>query len=78
MHEYLDLYTEVQNPDTTELINFPFGGRFCGLIPPRARISLYRTIAFSFYTDKNETTPDVFTGKYSFINDCKLINSNQN
>ncbi|XP_065225837.1 tolloid-like protein 2 isoform X2 [Planococcus citri] len=68
-HEYLDLYAEVQHPDATELINSPFGGRFCGLIPPRARISLYRTIAFSFYTDKNETTPDVFVGRYTFIND---------
>lgn len=70
-HEYLDLYSEVQNPDTTELINSPFGGRFCGSIPPRGRISLYRTIAFSFYTDKNDTTPDIFTGRYAFINDCK-------
>ncbi|XKL66755.1 hypothetical protein PGB90_010175 [Kerria lacca] len=68
-HEYLDLYSKVQNPDTTELINSPFGGRFCGLIPPRSRISLYRTIAFSFYTDKNDTVPEIFTGKYSFIND---------
>lgn len=70
-HEYLDLYSEVQNPDSNELINSPFGGRFCGLIPPRSRISLYRTIAFSFYTDKNETAADIFTGRYAFINDCK-------
>ncbi|XP_024085153.1 cubilin isoform X2 [Cimex lectularius] len=70
-HEYLDVYSEVQQPETSELINSPFGGRFCGPIPPRRRISLYRAIAISFYTDKNITTPELFAGRYSFINDSE-------
>lgn len=68
----MDIYAEVQSPDPAELINSPFGGRYCGPIPPRRRISLYRAIALSFYTGKNETVPDLFEGRYSFINECKL------
>lgn len=69
--EYMDIYAEVQSSDPGDLINSPFGGRYCGPIPPRRRISLYRAIALSFYTSKNSTTTDLFTGRYSFINACK-------
>lgn len=68
----MDIYAEVQSPDPAELINSPFGGRYCGPIPPRRRISLFRAIALSFYTGKNETTPDIFEGRYQFINECKI------
>lgn len=68
----MDVYSEVQQVDTEDLINSPFGGRYCGLIPPRDRTSLYRTVAFSFYTDKNSTTQTLFEGHYMFKNDCKL------
>ena len=71
MHEHMDVYAEVQSSDPAELINSPFGGRYCGPIPPRHRISLYRAIALSFYTDKNSTTPDLFEGRYAFINECE-------
>ncbi|KAF5284497.1 hypothetical protein FQA39_LY17032 [Lamprigera yunnana] len=71
IHEYMDMYSEVVQPDPAELINSPFGGRYCGPISPRRRISLYRVIALSFYTDKNNSTPDLFTGRYSFINDSE-------
>lgn len=67
----MDIYAEVQSPDPADLINSPFGGRYCGPVPPRRRISLYRAIALSFYTSKNETTSDLFEGRYSFINECK-------
>ncbi|XP_037910464.1 tolloid-like protein 2 isoform X3 [Hermetia illucens] len=67
-HEYMDIYAEVQTSDAADLINSPFGGRYCGPIPPRRRISMYRAIALSFFTNKNETLPDLFTGRYSFIN----------
>lgn len=70
-HEYLDVYSEVQQPDASELINSPFGGRFCGPIPPRRRISLYRALALSFYTDKNSTDSELFRGRYAFINDSE-------
>jgi hypothetical protein len=70
--EYIDIYAEVQSPDPAELINSPFAGRYCGPIPPRRRISLYRAIALSFYTEKFEVTPDLFEGRYSFINECKF------
>lgn len=68
----MDIYTEVQSSDAADLINSPFSGRFCGPVPPRRRVSLYRSIALSFYTIKNETTPDVFTGTYTFIPDCTV------
>lgn len=69
--EYMDIYAEVQSSDPGDLINSPFGGRYCGPIPPRRRISLYRAVALSFYTSKNSTTTELFTGRYSFINACK-------
>lgn len=71
--EYMDIYAEVQSPDPAELINSPFGGRYCGPIPPRRRISLYRAVALSFYTSKNYTLPDLFEGRYQFINECKFF-----
>ena len=41
-HEHLDLFTEIKNPDVKSLIETPFGGRYCGKIPPRPRISMYK------------------------------------
>ena len=35
-HEHLDLFTEIRRPDVTSLIETPFGGRYCGKIPPRS------------------------------------------
>ncbi|CAK9794637.1 Tolloid-like protein 1 [Anthophora quadrimaculata] len=68
VHEYMDLYSEIRSENTTKLVETPFGGRFCGPIPPRRRVSLYQGIAFSFYTDKNITLPSLFSGTYAFIN----------
>ncbi|XP_076374549.1 CUB domain-containing protein 2 isoform X4 [Megalopta genalis] len=68
VHEYMDFYTEIRTENMTKLIETPFGGRFCGPIPPRRRISLYQGIAFSFYTDINITLPSLFGGVYTFIN----------
>lgn len=65
----MDIYAEIQSSDPAELINSPFGGRHCGPIPPRKRVSLYRAIALSFFTTKNITTPDVFEGTYGFVNE---------
>ncbi|XP_066598102.1 tolloid-like protein 1 isoform X2 [Prorops nasuta] len=67
-HEYMDVYTEIRSENTTKLIDTPFGGRYCGPIPPRKRVSLYQGIALSFYTDKNITLPNLFSGIYTFIN----------
>jgi hypothetical protein len=72
----MDIYAEVQSPDPAELINSPFGGRYCGPIPPRRRISLYRAVALSFFTAKNQTLPDIFEGRYQFINECKRATEN--
>lgn len=69
-HEYMDLYTEIRSENTSKLVETPFGGRFCGPIPPRRRVSLYQGIALSFYTDKNITFPSLFSGTYAFINAC--------
>nr|XP_012232025.1 PREDICTED: dorsal-ventral patterning tolloid-like protein 1 isoform X3 [Linepithema humile] len=68
VHEYMDIYSEIRSENTTKLIETPFGGRFCGPIPPRRRVSLYQGIALSFFTDKNITVPSVFGGIYRFIN----------
>ncbi|XP_018580100.1 tolloid-like protein 1 [Anoplophora glabripennis] len=67
----MDVYSEVLQPDPAELVNTPFGGRYCGPIPPRARVSLYRALALSFHTDKNASTSDIFLGRYQFINDSE-------
>lgn len=68
----MDIYAEVQSSDPADLINSPFGGRYCGPIPPRRRISLYRAVALSFFTGKNETSTDLFGGRYQFVNACKF------
>lgn len=68
----MDVYTEIQSENTTKLIETPFGGRYCGPIPPRRRVSLYRGVALSFYTDKNITQPTLFSGRYTFINACEF------
>ncbi|XP_011309248.1 bone morphogenetic protein 1-like isoform X2 [Fopius arisanus] len=67
-HEYMDVYTEIRSDNATKLIETPFGGRYCGPIPPRRRVSLYQGIALSFFTDKNITQSTLFSGRYSFIN----------
>lgn len=70
VHEYMDIYSEVQSSEPAELINSPFGGRYCGTIPPRRRISMYRAVAISFFSNKNVST-DLFEGTFRFINACK-------
>ncbi|XP_064103778.1 cubilin-like isoform X5 [Macrobrachium nipponense] len=72
-HEYLDMYTEIKDPKNVDLLNTPFGGRYCGPIGPRLRISLYSTIIISFYTDLVNTTSDLFLASYEFINGSKYI-----
>lgn len=69
----MDIYAEVQSSDPADLINSPFGGRYCGPILPRRRISLYRAVALSFFSSKNATSGELFTGRYSFINACKFF-----
>jgi hypothetical protein len=71
VHEYLDLYVEIKDSNVSDLINSPFGGRYCGPIAPRRRISLYRTLALGFFTDKNSSYPELFGGSYAFVNDCE-------
>ena len=71
-HEYLDVFSELRRPDE-DLLETPFGGRFCGMIAPRARISLYNSLVLSFYTDQTETDGDLFYGTYQFINACKSM-----
>jgi len=54
------------------LIETPFGGRHCGKIPPRPRISLYRAISFVFLSDRDNVTEARFSGTYEFIPDDKF------
>ncbi|CAH1155200.1 unnamed protein product [Phaedon cochleariae] len=80
VHEYLDVYAEVLQPAAAQLVNTPFGGRYCGPIRPRTRVSLYRALALSYHSDKNSSTADIFQGIYQFINDSEYdsIFSEQN
>jgi hypothetical protein len=71
VHEYLDLYVEIKDSNVSDLINSAFGGRYCGPIAPRRRISLYRTLALGYFTDKNSSYPELFGGSYAFVNDCE-------
>ncbi|KAG1651900.1 Cubilin [Nymphon striatum] len=70
-HEYLDIYMEVKN-STDKLIDAPFGGRYCGIISPRFRISLYSTLTLGFHTEFPEVS-NVYTGKYEFISADKFV-----
>lgn len=67
----MDIYAEVQSSDPADLINSPFGGRYCGPIPPRRRISLHRAVALSFFTSKSATGTELFGGRFAFVNSCK-------
>ncbi|KAA0197040.1 hypothetical protein HAZT_HAZT007095, partial [Hyalella azteca] len=66
----MDIFTEATDPNK-DLLKTPFGGRYCGKISPRLRISWHKTIHIAFFTDNNITTPDLFSGTYKFINDSK-------
>lgn len=70
--EYVDLYTELEDPGQ-DLINTPFGGRYCGRTVPRKRISMYQTLVFGFYTDQKIVDDQVFQGNYEFIDASAFI-----
>ena len=66
------MFSELRRPDE-DLLETPFGGRFCGMIAPRPRISLYNSLVLGFYTDQNSTDGDLFYGTYQFINACETL-----
>ncbi|XP_059082755.1 cubilin-like isoform X2 [Tigriopus californicus] len=70
-HEHLDLFTEIQRAEVTSLIETPFGGRYCGKITPRRKISLYQALSFVFLSDRDNITESRFSGNYLFIPDDK-------
>ena len=72
-HEYLDLFTEIQKPKDKSLIETPFGGRYCGKIPPRLRISLYNGLSFVFHSDRPNITEARFSGTFQFMPEGKSI-----
>jgi len=72
-HEYLDLFTEVRKPEDKSLIETPFGGRYCGKIPPRLRISLYNSLSFVFHSDRPNITTERFSGTFQFIPEDKYM-----
>ena len=72
-HEHVDMFTEVRSKtEQLALVETPFGGRHCGKIPPRQRISLYRTMVFIFLSDRDNVTSARFSGTFSFIPDGEL------
>ncbi|XP_022127987.2 dorsal-ventral patterning tolloid-like protein 1 isoform X1 [Pieris rapae] len=72
MHEYMDIYSEMSSLETGELVNSAFGGRYCGPIPPRRRVSLHRAVALAFFTDHTYTPSTLFYGIYRFINSTEF------
>ncbi|XP_065293590.1 cubilin-like isoform X1 [Dermacentor albipictus] len=70
--EYVDLYTELADP-SSDLISTPFGGRYCGRVFPRRRISMHRTLVIGFYTDYENDTADVFHGTYQFVDASRFL-----
>ncbi|GAV00714.1 hypothetical protein RvY_11523-2 [Ramazzottius varieornatus] len=68
LREYIDLYTELRNSSEDLVQTDKFGGRFCGRIAPRARVSLYNTIVLVFSTDREQVGPNIFSGNYEFLN----------
>nr|XP_027195182.1 uncharacterized protein LOC113789799 isoform X1 [Dermatophagoides pteronyssinus] len=77
LDEYVDVYAELKNPDT-DLLSTPFGGRYCDLVIPHDRISLFQTIVISFYTAKLTdgsilNGSDIFEGTYQFINAAPYV-----
>ncbi len=62
---------EIRRPDVSSLIETPFGGRYCGKIPPRPRISLYRALSFVFLSDRDNVTESRFAGTFRFVPDDK-------
>jgi len=70
-HEHLDMFTEIEKPDSQPLIETPFGGRFCGNNAPRERISLYQSLSLVFLSDRTNVTDARFMGYYEFISDEK-------
>jgi CUB domain len=68
LHEYIDLYTELRNASEDLVQTDKFGGRFCGRIAPRPRISLFNTIVLVFSSDQKALAPHLFSGTFEFIN----------
>ena len=73
----MDLYTEIPDGEPMDLIHSPFGGRYCGQIPPRRRVSLFRSSVIGFFTDKNTTEEILFQGSYLFFKDGKFLQIKQ-
>jgi len=67
-HEHLDLFTEISERDSNKLlIESPFGGRYCGKIPPRPRISMYNKLSFVFLSDRDNVTEARFSGSFRLL-----------
>lgn len=71
-HEYLDIYTEMEDINQ-DLINTPFGGRYCGRILPRKRVSLHQVLALGFFTDQTSVTANTFSGTFEFIDSSPYV-----
>ncbi|VDM95244.1 unnamed protein product [Thelazia callipaeda] len=68
--EYVDIYSELENPDD-DLLSASFGGRYCGTISPYVRISLNRVIVLVFHSRYTSSQSNAlkFRGRYAFISD---------
>ena len=60
-HEYLDLFTELRKPDDQSLIQTPFGGRYCGKIPPRQEPINKRTVTETSFVMLCKHYPAMFS-----------------
>ena len=72
--DYVDVYTQVHNPDEN-LLDVPLHGRYCGNDLenlPHLLISMYHVIIIGFYTDQDGQEAG-FSGTYEFIDACECI-----
>ncbi|CAB3410749.1 unnamed protein product [Caenorhabditis bovis] len=71
--EYIDIYSEIESVDE-DILSSALGGRYCGTVAPKVRISLHRIMKLILHS--RSTTRDEnygFRAKYSFIDEAKYI-----
>ncbi|KAK0424700.1 hypothetical protein QR680_008799 [Steinernema hermaphroditum] len=69
--EYVDIYSELQNP-SDDLLSAQLGGRYCGTVAPHVRISLHNVIVLIFHSRVGKRRANLsLRGRYHFISDAR-------
>uniref|UniRef100_A0AC35TUK3 CUB domain-containing protein n=1 Tax=Rhabditophanes sp. KR3021 TaxID=114890 RepID=A0AC35TUK3_9BILA len=72
--EYIDIYSELGDA-TSNLLEAALGGRYCGGVAPKIRISLKNVLILVFHSrvGAKRTEELLLKGRYSFISDQKYV-----